>query len=291
MSTSNKNTMIDDLLTVLLKDTKAVAVLKKESVKPKVYVAYVYDSEIRKSIVSGYAIGAILTTFLGWASYSSAIDLELTVSSALLFAICGVALGVFITFGALRIMKGKQSKYVGYPGETASGFSLLGIVNRLSYKAVNKISSKTWDKIRAYSPDFSSNKYKHLPSESKMTLDRKALMKMTPRKKLQVDHLKRAQKISLWFLPIGVLTFFTDGLLPLWIAIFFGGVWFCAEGLIGWIERKIGFFSASSDGELYGWPARVSALVIIMTAVMLGIIPGILGTAEALGVDLIELFF
>ncbi|MBT6253734.1 hypothetical protein HOI83_00660 [Candidatus Uhrbacteria bacterium] len=291
MKSSKNNSIVDDLLVVLRQDSKAISLLKNARIHPDVYVAYVYDSEINKIIKVGYIGGAVIVLILGGLSFISAQDLAMTVADSLLFGLGGGALGALIAFGTLQILKGKRSKYINHPGESSSGFTLIGILNRLSVKSIEKLDDKAILKIREYQPDFSNKRYQRLPTEEKTNEERQKMLKMTPKKKSQVGKLKRIQKFSLWMLPFGLIAFFVEGLLYIWVALFFGGLWFCAEGVIAFIERRIEFHSGWESGELYGWPARASAIVIIVTALMIAIIPSILGIADAFGVDIIELIF
>ena len=283
--------ILDELIAVLNKDAKALSVLRTHGVSAETYTAYVYDDELRKARRVGLAIGTVLTVGLFFLAWFAAADAVSSRMAQLAFGLGGGGLGLLITWGTLRHMAGKRWKYLDEPDETSSGFNLIGMVNRLDAKHMKGLNQKTWNRLKAFRPDLSAKRYQRLPTEPHAQVERGRLMQMTPRKERIVARLGYLRRWSAYALLLVVLTPFVGDLFFLFWFWFVAGVWLALESVAGIVKRQIGVFSEATTIDLYGWPARAFAGLALFLAIVIFILPGILGMFSALGLDVVDAIF
>ncbi len=236
-------------------------------------------------------VGVVLCAGLFFLSFFAAAESVATRAGQWVFGAGGVTLGLLTTWGTVRHLNGKRWKYVDEPDETASGYQLLGIVHRLDAKHLIQLSAVDWERIKRFRPRASSKKSTRLPTEPLSEKARVTLMRMTPKKQRLVERMERWQRWSLYPMPLALLTFFTNGLFFVFWLWFFAGLWLTLEAIIGLIHQRIGVFSETTTLDIYGWPARVFAVLVLIIALLVFLIPGILGMSSALEVDIIDRLF
>ena len=274
--------MVYELTRVLQGDAKALEILRSHEVKPEGYVAFVFDNELRKARHIGAGVGFLLTVGLFLISFFAAAGSVSDARGQWLFGFGGGLLGLIITWGTMRHMAGKRWKYLDQPDETASGFQLLGMVNRLDAKHMARLNEKAWAQLKAYKLDLNAKRYQRLPTEPKTEREKAVVMKMSPTKKRLVECLERIQRWCAWLILGGVLALVSPGLFFVWWAWFFAGLWLTLECFMGIIKRQIGVFSETNVIDLYGWPARAFAWFMLAIALAIFVVPGALGMWEAI---------
>lgn len=252
-------TVLAPLLPVLERERALVRTLESHRVTPQQFLVYVYDRELSKQ----RTVGIIITIILAGLLFS------LAYPQGLAPGIAGALLGLGIGWGALRLMQNKQSRYLDYPDNTAGGFTALGVLNAWNAKKVAQWDDAQWQRVCAHRPNLSQKRYRRLPAEPKTARERQQMTRMTPRKQRIVRPFERAQHIALWGILLCVPLVFLDDLLAgLWgFAMLF--LWLTLEGVIGFITRHTGAFAAAENVDVYGWPARVISVILVIIGLML----------------------
>ena len=285
MQNKYKGTVVETLAPLVGTEKGAIALLKKKGVSPEQYALYSYAGVVRRALLVGYVISGAITVGLGALGYAAADPLR-NPQEPLWAAIAFGALGLFIGWGAIKIMRGYQNKYVDLPDSQTAPYILLGVLNRYKLAYIKKQSEETWAQVRSFQPDLSRKMYQRIVGEPKSRSDRKSLQKMTPAKKDMVRKINRIGKLSAWLILVGLLYFIGETMFFVWWAWFFSGMWLLMISMAGFVERKLGVFSVTEDVDLYGRPAQVFAAFMIFLALIIFVIPGAFGMAVSLGLDL-----
>lgn len=274
-------TIFAPLLPAFKQQTALMAFLQTQRVSPERFLVYQFDKELHKTEMAGYVITIILVGVLGGFGYgggkSAGVNPWFT---GLAFGLLGLMIG----WGALRITRGKHSRYVNYPDETPSGFLALGMVNKWTVKALKEIPEAEWNRVRSFSPDLSRRRYTRAGGGSRKG-EQEKLTKLTPRKLEIITTIERVQRVAAWAILLAVISFFINSIFFFFWGWFCAGVWIVLEMVKGYIERRVGAFSAASTVEILGWPARIIAILLIPIFTLLFLLPGILGMLKELGID------
>ena len=148
--------MVHELTRVLQGDAKALEILRSHEVKPEGYVASVFDDELRKRRHTGVGVGSLLTVGLSLISFFASADSVSDAHRQGLVGFGGGLLGLIISRDHAA-HGGKRWKYLDQPDETASGFQLLGMVNRLDAKHMARLNEKAWAQLKAYKLDLNAS--------------------------------------------------------------------------------------------------------------------------------------
>lgn len=273
-------TIFAPLLPAFKQQTGVMAFLKTMNVSPESFLVYQFDKELHKTEVAGYAITAILVIVLGGFGFGGGMEAGV---NPWLTGIAFGLLGLVIGWGALRITRGKHSRYVHYSDETPSGFLALGMVNKWTVKALKAIPDAEWNRMRTYAPDLSCRRYTRAGGGARKG-EQEKLTKLTPRKLSAITTIERIQRMAAWAIFLTLISFFIDSIFFFFWGWFCAGVWIVLEMVKGYIERRVGAFSAASTVEILGWPARFIAILLIPIFTLLFLLPGILGMLKEIGI-------
>ena len=279
--TNFDHTIFAPFLPALKAQTAVMAHLTSQRVSAERFLVYQFDKELHKAEMAGYVITTMLILVIGSLGYASGQNTDVHPMWPGMF---GGLLGLLIGWMSLRLLRGQHSRYVHHPDETSSGFLALGMVNKWTVKALKAIPDSEWERMRSHEPDITKKRYMR-PGGRSTDKELSTLMKMTPAKFALVAKLKRVQRVAAWSILLAVISFFTDTDFFFFLGWFLAGVWIVLEMSIGFIERRIGAFTAASEVEILGLPARFTAAVLIPIFSLLFLLPGVLGMLNALGID------
>lgn len=271
---------IADQFTPVLLDTAGVRkLLEEQRIEPEKYVLYMYARQRAQARRAGMAITAIFVVVFFALGYLAALDIPDV--SAFVVGLIAALLGLAIGVGALKYQEGWRLPYTNNPDNQSRGFLALGLLNSFSLKYMKRLTPAQWEAIRQAQIDPQDPRFAILAPEDRHAAKLEAMTRLPSSHQRLVDVLSRVQRWSAWGMLVIVLALFTKGMFFVWLGWTFGSLWFLLEGVIGWINKKVSGFDVETV-EVYGWPARAIAIVIILTGLIFAIV-GILGMDEALG--------
>ncbi len=97
-----------------------------------------------------------------------------------------------------------------------------------------------------------------------------------------IKKIKKLQRYAGWATLPAILFPFFDNNLPLYWFLLSLGVWFFCLGLKGYLEKQIGGFVVAQDVELKGKTAQGIAILAMILALTLLILPGLLGLIQSI---------
>lgn len=280
-----ESTVFWDLYPLLAEDPQILSFLKEKNVSPIQYLVYLYDSVLKSENRAGRVITVILTLILAVVSFFAAQELPDAGPWAPWFAaLAGMALGLFIGWGALRHMEGKRLlSFVDNPDNLSSDFTRLALLERLKFKYLKKIKDVTWDEIRQINPNLKKRCYRHVPDASMSEEEKEKFRKMTPEKQKHVERFTRLRKGSGWLILPMLLFPFDDSLFFFFWGWTFAGFWLLFESLISCLRREMGFSGeGGGDVVVYGKAAIFVALFMMFISFLIFILPGIAGMYEGI---------
>lgn len=274
MQNKYEGTVVEELAPLVGTEKGAVAYLKKKGVTPEQYALFSYTGVVERTLLVGYVITGILAGGLGWLGYISGDPLRNPQEPVWAMIAFG-ALGFIIGWGALKMTRGYQNKYVDLPDSGTAAYILIGVLNRYKLSYIKKKDEAYWEKVQSFSPNLNKKMYKRIVGSPKKEHDRNKLQKMTPKKKETVRKINKIGTVFAWLILGGLLFFFGESMFFIYWAWFFAGLWLFMISLAGFVEKKLGAFSVTEDVDVYGWPARALALFMMFLSLSIFILPGI----------------
>jgi hypothetical protein len=271
-------TIADQFVPVLLDTAGVRNLLEEQCVEPERYILYMYARQRALARRAGMAITAVFVVVFFALGYSAALNIP-DVSApvvGLIAAFLGLAIGV----GALKYQEGWRLPYTNNPDNQSRGFLALGLLNSFSFKYMKRLTPTRWEAIRQAKIDPGDKRFAVPFPEERHAAKLKSVSRLSPRQERLAVALERAQRWSAWSVLVVVLMFFTEGYFFAYLAWTAGSVWFFLEGLVGWIRKKVAAFDVETV-EIYGWPARIVSVVIMLTAAAF-IASGVLGMVSEL---------
>lgn len=265
MGMSQPKTIAEAFVPVLLENRWVREKLASHNIDPQAYVLYMYARERAKERRVGIALTAVFVIVFFALGYVAVGEYE-DISPIWVGAILG-ALGLLLGLGAMKYMGGWRLPYTNNPDNQSRGFTYLGLLNTFSSKYVKRLTPAQWEQIASARLDPADKRFALPQPEERHEAKLKAATRLSSGQAHLVAALERVQRWSAWGVLVVVLMFFTDGYFFGYLAWTFGSLWFFLEGLIGWVRKKVSGFDVETV-EVYGWPARVMAVVIMMTGAL-----------------------
>lgn len=271
-------TIADPFVPVLLKTAGVRELLEEQSVEPERYVLYMYARQRALARRAGMAITSVFVVLFFALGYEAGLDIP--DASAFVVGLIAALFGLAIGWGGLKYQEGWRLPYTNNPDNQSRGFLALGLLNTFSLKYMKRLTPAQWEAIRQAQIDPQHPRFALPPSEDRRAAKLEAMTRLSASRQRLVDVLVRAQRVCAWGVLAIVLALLTDGMFFVWLGWTFGSLWFLLEGVIGWMRKKVSGFDVETV-EVYGWPARAMAVVIILTGAIFAVV-GILGMAESL---------
>jgi hypothetical protein len=272
-----KNNLIASTLAPYL-DAKSKDLLAKHNIKPEQYILFAYDHALKKTERIGYIITGVLFVVLFTLGFGAGreVAIEHLITNPLFpygTALATGALGFLIGYLSVRHMRGQQSKYVEYPDSTEGGFILIDILEALKANHIKTLSPETIEQIQTFSPDLSSKRFQALPGAH-----RAQTCELSDHCKDVIEKIAKAKKVAAWLLLPGILFVFGETLFFIFWAWFFAGIWLLLDIIVGFIKKETRVMGDGGQTMVFkGWPATFFNIVLTIVAVLIFIIPGLIG--------------
>ncbi len=271
-------TIAEAFVPVLVENQEVREKLASHNIDPQTYVLYMYAHERSRARNVGIALTVVFTIVFFALGFVAAGERD-DVSPMWVGAILG-SLGLLLGIGGMKYQQGWRLPYTNNPDNLSKGFTYLGLLNTFSIKYIKRLTDAKWKAIARARLDPADKRFALPQAEDRREAKLKAATHLTPRQARVVAVLERVQRASAWGALVVVLMFFTDGYFFAFLAWTSGSLWFFLDGLIGWIKRFMAAFT-SETVEVYGWPARIVAVVVMLTAAMF-LAGGVLGMISEL---------